>query len=235
MAREIGRLADKDGNEFERLWLVSLALRALAGEITSLHWERAGEIGFGIECEVTFPDGRRQVHQCKIENGALGRWSAADLAAAGVLDAALRHLQRPGVAEFVFVSRDPVLVLRDLGVPPLGIASRRKRYWPQKSRCCRGVPTTFLFRRSTTCPPPRRPRPPTQAWAMEGAAPDGNRGPNRGPPASLRSAAARPRGPRSAVSTVACKPAPGPPPHPPSTYRPRRLAHLPQPRRRRLM
>jgi hypothetical protein len=114
MAREIGGRADKDGNEFERLWLVSLALRVLAGEATSLLWERAGQPGFGIECEVTFPHGRRQVHQCKIENGAHGRWSAADLAAAGVLDGALRHLRKPRVAEFVFVSRDPVPVLRDL-------------------------------------------------------------------------------------------------------------------------
>ena len=37
----------------------------------------------------------------------------------------------------------------------------------------------------------------------------------RGPPASLRSAASARRGPRSAVPTGACKTAPGPPPRPP--------------------
>ncbi|HVT17764.1 MAG TPA: hypothetical protein VHQ90_16500 [Thermoanaerobaculia bacterium] len=114
MAREIGGRADKDGNEFERLWLAWQALRVLQGDVTSLHWERAGEIGFGIELELSLPDGWREVQQCKIENGTEGRWSAADLAAAGVLGAALRHLQRPGIETFVFVSRDPVPVLRDL-------------------------------------------------------------------------------------------------------------------------
>ena len=85
------------------------------------------------------------------------------------------------------------------------------------------------------CLPPSRPAHPTQAWAMEGAAPDGNRGPNTGRPASLRSAPPAHRGPRSAVSTVACKPAPGPRRARPPPTRPRRFAHLPQPRRRRLI
>jgi hypothetical protein len=114
MAREIGGRAEKDGNEFERLWLAWQALRVLGGEVASLHWERAGEIGFGIDLELSLPDGRREVEQCKIENGAKGRWSAADLADEGVLGAAHRHLQRPGIDAFVFVSRDPSPVLRDL-------------------------------------------------------------------------------------------------------------------------
>jgi hypothetical protein len=42
MAREIGGLADKDGNEFERLWVVWQALRVLTGDATSLLWERRG-------------------------------------------------------------------------------------------------------------------------------------------------------------------------------------------------
>jgi NACHT domain-containing protein len=115
MSREIGGRADKDGNEFERLWVVDHALRVLQGKATSLKWEPAGKSGFGMEFEVTFPDGRREVHQCKIEKDIKGRWTAADLNAAGVLTAAQRHLQKPSVSEFVFVSRDPAAsALRDL-------------------------------------------------------------------------------------------------------------------------
>lgn len=115
MSREIGGRADKDGNEFERLWVVEQALRVLQGEATSLQWEPPGKAGFGMELEVTDPDGDREVHQCKIENGLKGSWSAADLNSVGVLKAAQRHLQRPSVTKFVFVSRDPaVSALRDL-------------------------------------------------------------------------------------------------------------------------
>ncbi len=85
----------------------------LEGKATSLLWEPVGEIGFGIEAQVAVA-GRLEVHQCKIENAAEGSWSVASLAASGVLAAALRHLQRPGVAEFVFVSRDRAPTLSDL-------------------------------------------------------------------------------------------------------------------------
>jgi len=115
MSREIGGRADKDGNEFERLWVTDQALRVLQGRATSLQWEPPGPTSFGLELEVGLPDGKREVHQCKIEKDLKGQWSAADLDAAGVLKAALRHLQRPSVSEFVFVSRDPaVSALRDL-------------------------------------------------------------------------------------------------------------------------
>lgn len=146
MARAIGGRADKDGNEFERLWIVQLGLRMLAGEVSSLTWEPAGPDGYGVEVEVALPDGRFQVHQCKIENGTKGRWSVADLAAAGVLGTALRHLRRPPVAEFVFVSRDPVPVLRDLaerscrsnGEPELFVATAlsSREHRDQFSRLC---------------------------------------------------------------------------------------------------
>ncbi|HEV2845212.1 MAG TPA: hypothetical protein VG477_10230, partial [Thermoanaerobaculia bacterium] len=115
MSREIGGRADKDGNEFERLWVVDQALRVLQGKATSLQWEPAGKSSYGMELEVTLPDGGREVHQCKIERDLKGHWSASDLATADVLKAAQRHLQRPGVSEFVFVSRDPAAsALRDL-------------------------------------------------------------------------------------------------------------------------
>jgi hypothetical protein len=115
MSREIGGRADKDGNEFERLWVVDQALRVLQGKATSLQWEPVGKTSFGMELEVTLPDNGREVHQCKIEKDIKGHWSAADLNAAGVLTAAQRHLQRPGVTVFVFVSRDPAAsALRDL-------------------------------------------------------------------------------------------------------------------------
>lgn len=115
MSRETGGRADKDGNEFERLWVVDQAFRVFQGKATSVRWEPPGKTGFGMELEVTFPDGGREVQQCKIEKDIKGHWSAADLNAAGVLKAALHHLQRPSVTRFAFISRDPFAPpLRDL-------------------------------------------------------------------------------------------------------------------------
>jgi hypothetical protein len=113
MSREIGGRADKDGNEFEKLWVVSLAFRVVQGEATSLIWEPLG-LGAGIELCLVLPDHSREVHQCKIENGTKGRWTAADLSRVGVLEAARDQLQGGQAERFVFVSRDPARVLRDL-------------------------------------------------------------------------------------------------------------------------
>jgi hypothetical protein len=106
----------------------------------------------------------------------------------------------------------------------------RRRGTPGKGRgeivACRGI-LARVFR--ATAPSPRRgratrlrplpaaPTHPTQAWAMEGAAPDGNRGPNGGRPRRCAPLPPPAAAPRSAVPTGACKTAPGPPPRPPST------------------
>ncbi len=128
MSREIGGRADKDGNEYEKLWVVSLALDVLEGKATSLLWEPLGEAGLGAELLLTKLDGRREAHQCKIENGLSGKWTVADLARAGVLQAARRQLEHGGASRFVFVSQDRS-ILSDFA---------------ERSRRCSNDPRTFL-------------------------------------------------------------------------------------------
>lgn len=114
MSQEFGGRSDKFGNEFERLWVVSLALRILDGTATSLLWEPLGPPGKGIELRLTLPDGIVEAHQCKIENGYHGNWTVHALRKAGVVDAARTQLDRSDVDRFVFVSRDPCRTFDDL-------------------------------------------------------------------------------------------------------------------------
>lgn len=58
MSRELGGRSDKFGNEFERLWVVSLALRILDGQATRLRWEPLGFEGDGSDI-VTVKYGER--------------------------------------------------------------------------------------------------------------------------------------------------------------------------------
>lgn len=112
MSQIAGGRADKCGNAFERLWIVNLALQVVEGRAISIRWEPLGPEGAGIECVVMRPDRSREMHQCKIENGIKGNWSAADLGQ--VLIAAKAHLESDPTARFVFVSRDQARVLDDL-------------------------------------------------------------------------------------------------------------------------
>ncbi len=112
MSQIKGGRADKFGNAFERLWIVRLALDVVEGRATSIKWEPLGPEDAGVECGVSRPDGTREKHQCKIENGTAAQWSAADLDE--VLTAAKVHLEVDPSAQFVFVSKDPARVLSDL-------------------------------------------------------------------------------------------------------------------------
>jgi len=112
MSQIAGGRADKCGNAFERLWIVYLALNVVEGLATSIKWEPLGPEGAGIECEVTLADGTREMHQCKINNGTDGKWTAADLLK--VLAAARVHLESDSNTKFFFISRDPAPALDDL-------------------------------------------------------------------------------------------------------------------------
>ena len=111
-----GGRADKFGNRFERIWVVSLALEVIEGRLSTIKWEPLGAEGEGVECVVTQPDGLKKYHQCKIQNGNEGIWSVADLGANGVLVNAKRHLEADPCCKFVFVSSDPVPALRDMAM-----------------------------------------------------------------------------------------------------------------------
>jgi hypothetical protein len=111
-----GGRADKFGNRFERIWVVSLALEVIEGRLSTIKWEPLGAEGEGVECVVTQPDGLKKYHQCKIQNGNEGKWSVADLGANGVLVNAKRHLEADPRCKFFFVSSDPVPALRDMAM-----------------------------------------------------------------------------------------------------------------------
>jgi hypothetical protein len=111
-----GGRADKFGNRFERIWVVSLALEVIEGRLSTIKWEPLGAEGEGVECVVTQPDGLKKYHQCKIQNGNEGKWSVADLGANGVLVNAKRHLEADPCCKFVFVSSDAVPALRDMAM-----------------------------------------------------------------------------------------------------------------------
>jgi hypothetical protein len=112
MSQLTGGRADKFGNAFEQLWIVRLALDVVEGRATAIKWEPLGPEGAGVECDVRRPDGSKEKHQCKIENGTKENWSAADLHE--VLTSAKEHLESGPTTGFFFVSRDPARLPSDL-------------------------------------------------------------------------------------------------------------------------
>jgi hypothetical protein len=112
MALELGGRADKFGNDYERQWIIRQALRLLDGEATSIHWELLGDEGDGVEFQLCLLDGTVEGHQCKRESGTASKWTVASLRK--VLPKAKKQIVDGHISQFVFVSRLPVPVLRDL-------------------------------------------------------------------------------------------------------------------------
>jgi hypothetical protein len=109
-----GGRADKFGNRFERLWVVSLALEVIESRLSTIKWEPLGFEGEGVECVATQTDGLKIYHQCKLQNGNDGKWSVAELGANGVLHYAKEKLEADPRCEFAFISDDGVPALRDM-------------------------------------------------------------------------------------------------------------------------
>ena len=111
-----GGRADKFGNRFERLWIVSLALDVIDGRLSTIKLEPLGFEGEGVECFVTRTDGVKIYHQCKIQNGNKASWSIAELAKNGVLQTAKKKLESDPRCKFVFISDSTVPELRDMAM-----------------------------------------------------------------------------------------------------------------------
>ncbi|MCU1233764.1 MAG: hypothetical protein JWP63_1731, partial [Candidatus Solibacter sp.] len=114
MASEAGGRADKLGNEFERLWAVRHIIELLSERATSVLIEPPGDDERGTEFWVGRPDGTREAHQCKRENGTVGNWSAADLETKKVISNAAFQLRRDPSHCYFFVSGDKVTHVYDL-------------------------------------------------------------------------------------------------------------------------
>src|SRR5262249_54171550 len=112
MALEIGGRADKDGNEFERLWVAFLALEVIEGRAQSIQWEPPTERAQGGEL-ILVRNGRAELHQCKLWNASKGRWTVAELQAKGVLRHVESWLAGEGNREFHFISRHPAAALEE--------------------------------------------------------------------------------------------------------------------------
>ncbi len=113
MALEIGGRSNKDGNEFERLWVAFLALEVIAGRARSIQWEPPNEQGEGGELILLRGEGS-ELHQCKLFNASKGRWTVAELQARGVLGHAESWLGGGDSREFHFVSRHSAAALEGL-------------------------------------------------------------------------------------------------------------------------
>jgi hypothetical protein len=124
-----GGRADKFGNRFERLWIVSLALEVIDGRLGTIQWEPLGFEGEGVECVVTQADGLKIYHQCKIQNGNKGKWSVAELEQNGILQNAKKKLEADPHCKFAFISSDGVPALRDMA---------------NHARSCDGDPSDFV-------------------------------------------------------------------------------------------
>ena len=111
-----GGRADKFGNRFERLWIVSLALDVIDGRLSTIKWEPLGFEGEGVECVVTQTDGVKIYHQRKIQNGNKASWTIAELAKNGVLQTAKKKLESDPRCKFVFISDSTVPELRDMAM-----------------------------------------------------------------------------------------------------------------------
>ncbi|MDX2039414.1 MAG: hypothetical protein SFX72_22400 [Isosphaeraceae bacterium] len=116
MASEPGGRADKLGNEFERLWAVRHLIELVAGLATTFQLEALGDDEKGTEFWVGRPNGTREAHQCKRENGTVGKWSVADLTAKKVIRTARFQLDRAPSHCFIFASADKAGHLSDLCV-----------------------------------------------------------------------------------------------------------------------
>ena len=114
MASEPGGRADKLGNEFERLWAVRHLIEVIAGKAMTFRIEALGDDEKGTEFWVSRPDGIHEAHQCKRENGAVGKWSVADLGANGIISTAKFQLDRDPSYRFLFASGDKATHLSDL-------------------------------------------------------------------------------------------------------------------------
>lgn len=111
-----GGRADKFGNRFERLWVVSQALEVIEGRLSTIKWEPLGDEGEGVECVVTETDGLKIYHQCKIQNGNKGSWKIAELGANRVLQNAKNKLEADPHCKFFFISDSTVPELRDMAM-----------------------------------------------------------------------------------------------------------------------
>lgn len=109
-----GGRADKFGNRFERLWVVSLAMEVIDGHLSTIKWEPLGVEGKGVECVVTQACGWKIYHQCKVQNGNRGQWIVADLGKNGILQNAKEKLEADPRCKFFFISEDTVPALRDM-------------------------------------------------------------------------------------------------------------------------
>ena len=114
MASEPGGRANKLGNEFETLWTVRQLIELATGKAVAVRIEPLGDDEKGTEFWVARPDGTREAHQCKRENGSVGHWSVVALEARGVISNAKFQLDRDPAHRFVFISGDRAPHLSDL-------------------------------------------------------------------------------------------------------------------------
>jgi hypothetical protein len=107
--------ADKIGNRYEGRWTIACMIEVMDEEADSIRLEPPGFEGEGTEFWLS-KGGRREYHQVKRQNSALGHWTLAELSSKGILPNFLNKLIG-STDGCVFVSTHAADQLEELAYP----------------------------------------------------------------------------------------------------------------------
>lgn len=116
MALEKSGRADKFGNRYEDMWLVSKYLDLCEEKITGVTVEPVGNLEDGIDIWCRNIDSSLTLYQCKARNAHKEYWSIADFVARGLLEKAKKHILENPSNKYTLVSAIGSVAINDLSL-----------------------------------------------------------------------------------------------------------------------
>jgi DNA polymerase III delta prime subunit len=116
MALENSGRADKFGNRYEDLWLVSKYLDLCEEKILGVTVEPIGNLEDGVDIWCRNHDTSLTLYQCKSRNAHKEYWSIADLKARGLLSKAKKHILKNPSNRYTLVSAIGSIAVNDLSL-----------------------------------------------------------------------------------------------------------------------
>ena len=114
MPYEKGGRADKNGNKYEKRWVIYQMLKVIEEELVSVELESIGEDEEGIDLWITFPDGSREGQQCKGRNASKEEWDISSLKSKNIIKNWKKQLDRCDNNKVSLVSPLSCQMLEDL-------------------------------------------------------------------------------------------------------------------------
>lgn len=114
MPFEKGGRADKNGNKYEKRWVIYQILKVIEEELISVELESIGEDEEGIDLWITFPDGSREGQQCKGRNASKEEWDISSLKSKNIIKNWKKQLDRCDSNKVSLVSPLSCTMLEDL-------------------------------------------------------------------------------------------------------------------------